>query len=267
MERRLARVTTPQLSAIRETDPALRMGVIIPVGAVEQHGAFLPVTCDTDIAIGAADALAEQLSANLRYRAWVAPAVPYGPVPGAALPAGTSSVGFAELGAYLSAVVGGFAATGTWDFAVLVNAHAHNHGRVIEASSVTYGQHRVPVLVLHVYDYQRVCDGLDVTPGSHGGEFEIALHRHYTGIEPHDAVVSTLELPRPRPASVFGLDLLPRSFEGIVAPAVPSVARAVAASDHIGQRMDAALAARALADLDTYFEHWHAHRDEPERSR
>lgn len=267
MTRRLERVTTPQLSAIRQAEPALRMGVIIPVGAVEQHGGHLPVTCDIDIAIGAADALANRLSADARYRTWVAPAVPYGPVPGAALTAGTSSVGFAELGPYLSAVVAGFVATGTWDFALLVNAHAHNHGRVIEASSLTYQTYRVPVLVLHVYDYQRVCDEMDLVPGSHGGEFEIALHRYYTGREPYEAVVTSTEPPRPRPESVYGLDLLPRSFGGIVASSPPSVARAVAASDVLGQRMDAALSSRALTDLDTYFAHWHAHRDEPERRR
>lgn len=249
-------MTTGDLAAARTEHPGLRLGVIVPVGAVEQHGAFLSVTCDTDIAIGAASAVACALGRGDRYRAWAAPAVPYGPVPGAELTPGTSAVGFSELGAYLAAVVSGFAVTGAWDFVIIVNAHAHNHGRAIEASSLAYSRYRVPILVLHVYEYVHTCSGMDLVAGSHGGEFEISLHHYYTGVEPRARELEPCPPPRPRPASVYGLDLLPRSLGGILAPGVPSVARALAAADRVGQRIDAALSARVSSDLDTYFEHW-----------
>ena len=257
MNHLLNSVSSDALIAMRASQPSVRLGLILPLGAVEQHGAFLPVTCDADIAIGASASLAQAVSSTGTYRAFAAPAIPYGPVPGADRTAGTSSVGFSELGAYLLAVTSGFAATGTWDFLVIVNAHAHNHGRAIEASSLTFGRHRVPVLVLHVYEFMRVCEGLDLVPGSHGGEFEIALHHYYARQAPFGGHPSATPAPRPRPASIYGLDLMPRSFGGIVAPTVPIVDRAIAHAETIGARMDSALSQRALADLDAYFAHWH----------
>lgn len=232
------------------------MGVIVPVGAVEQHGPYLPVTCDTDIATGAAEALAIALSGHGAYRAWTAPAVAYGPVPGAELTAGTSSVSFDALGEYLRAVVAGFLATGDWDYLILLNAHAHNHGRVIEASSRAFVEFRRPVSVLQIYEYLHVASDLGLAADSHAGEREIALHHHYTGRAPAAALAPTGER-RPRPPSIYGLDLLPRSLRGVVAAEPPLVSRAVSAAAELGRRVDAALAARAMADLDTYFAHWH----------
>ncbi len=241
-----------------------RLGVVIPVGAVEQHGAHLPVTCDTDIAVGAAAAVSDALEQTGRYRAWVAPAIPYGPVPGADLTPGTSAVSFDVLGAYLSAVVDGFAVTRQWDFLVMVNAHAHNHGRVIEASSRAFTAHRVPAIVLQVYEFMSVCDGLDLVPGSHGAEFEIALHHFYTGASPIPGRVPDVT-PRPRPASIYGLDLLPRSRGGIIGPNVPDVDRARRAAPDVGRRINAAMAARAIGDLDTFEAHWRESQDREAR--
>ena len=232
------------------------MGVILPVGAVEQHGAHLPVTCDVDIAVGAADVLARTIGNRAPYALWTAPAVAYGPVPGADLTAGTSSVSFDAIGTYLAAAVAGFLATGDWDYAILINAHAHNHGRVIEASSRAFVQYRRPVLVLQIYDYLHLADALGLAPDAHAGEREIALHHHYTGRPPTECVVPVRER-RPRPPSIYGLDLLPRTLGGIAASEPPSVARAVSAAAEFGRQVDAALAARALADLDSYFTHWH----------
>ena len=259
----LREVTTDELASLRQRDPECRIGVIVPVGAVEQHGAVLPVTCDVDIAVGAASAVARALNVGSNVRAFVAPAIPYGPVPGAAGTAGTAAVEFDVFGAYLTAVVSGFAATGIWDFIVIVNAHGHNHGRVIEASSRTYAEWRIPVLVLQVYDYVGSCDGVDLVPGSHAGEFEIALHRYYSGVEPRAHGIPNAPEPLPRPASVYGLDLAPRSFGGVVAPAPPSITRALAASDEVGRRIDRALVARVQADLITYFDHWQVARPRP----
>lgn len=264
MPRALCQVTTRDLIADRESGTASHRGVIVPVGSVEQHGAYLPVTCDTDIAQGVAKALTDALELRRRYRAWMAPSVPYGPVPGASRTDGTSSVGFSEFGDYLSAVASGFAGSGAWDFIVIVNAHAHNHGRAIEAACTVYGRHDVPVFVLQVYEYAHLCAEVGIEPGSHGGEFEIALHNYYVGREPNTRDLPITESPRPRPPTVFGLDLLPRSYDGIVAPAPPSVDRALAVAATLGRRLDAELALRLETDLDTYFASWQTQRHDAE---
>ena len=249
-------ITAAELGKLRAAALASRLGIIVPVGAVEQHGPYLPVTCDTDIANGAAVALAESLASRECCRAWVAPAVSYGPVPGAERTNGTASVGFSELGDYLAAVTSGFAASGTWDLIVIVNAHGHNHGRAIEASSATYKRYRIPVFVLHVYEYVHLCDGTDIEPGSHGGEFEIALHNHYASTGRPTGELPILPPPRPRPRTAYGLDLMPRSYEGILASTPPSIDRALAASEELGRRLDEAMISRLEADVALYFEHW-----------
>ena len=264
MPRALCQVTTRDLAADRASGTASQRGVILPVGSVEQHGAYLPVTCDVDIAQGVAAALTDALELRGRYRAWMAPPVPYGPVPGASRTDGTSSVGFSEFGDYLSAVASGFAGSGVWDFIVIVNAHAHNHGRAIEAACTVYGRHHVPVFVLQVYEYAHLCAELGIEPGSHGGEFEIALHNYYVGRKPDTGHLPSTADPRPRPLTVFGLDLLPRSYDGIVAATPPSVDRALAAAGALGERLDAELAARLETDLDVYFASWQIQRHDAE---
>ena len=256
MNSSLRAISSSALDQMRRAEPARRIGVIVPVGAVEQHGPLLPVTCDVDIAEGAAAALAQGLSGHPRYLAFAAPPIAYGPVPGAERTHGTAAVSYEDVGRYVSAVAAGFARTGTWTFLILLNAHGHNHGRVIEASATVYAEYRVPVLAIHVYEFTSVAAECGLTAGSHAGEFEMAAHAHYTGATLPAAELNDGPAPRPRPASVYGLDVLPRSFSGVVAPERPSPSRALAVSHQLGCRLDELVLAKAVADLDVYFSHW-----------
>jgi len=252
----LRAISSPALELLRIANLGRRLGVVVPVGAVEQHGPLLPLTCDVDIAEGAATELAKGLSRHSRYLAFTAPTIAYGPVPGAERTTGTSAVSYDDLGRYVSTVAAGFAQSGTWAFLVLLNAHGHNHGRVIEASAEIYAQYRVPVLVIQIYEFAAVTAEFGLTAGSHAGEFEVAVHAYYTRSTLTGAALPEGTPPRPRPTSIYGLDLLPRSFAGIVAPELPSQARALAASESLGQRLDGLLLAKVIADLDLYFSHW-----------
>jgi creatinine amidohydrolase/Fe(II)-dependent formamide hydrolase-like protein len=250
-------VTAVALAAKRSSE-STRRGVILPIGSVEQHGPCLPVTCDLDIAIGAAAELHRALEVTAGYRTCVAPAIPYGPVPGASHTDGTCDVSFSAFGDYVRAVTAGFATSGTWDFLVLVNAHAHNHGRVIEAGIAVRRDHGVPAFVVQLYEYAPLGAEFGLEPGTHAGEFELALHAYYTGRQAPGAhpPPHTGAQPRPRPGSVFGLDVMPRSIDGVIAPSLPSQERAFAAAPALGRRLDAELASQLLDDLDTYFAYW-----------
>ncbi len=236
-----------------------RWGALLPVGCLEQHGPLLPLGCDSLIAQGAAENLARGLEAHEHFGARVLPVFTYTPSPGAEMLTGTVSTEYDWLGAGLRAIVAGALRGTAWDFIAIVNSHAHNEGRVYETSvagSAGALGRKVPVVVLNTYAHADVCAPLGLDPGSHAGEFEIALYRHYTGDGdiPEDAVrAQTL---RPRPPRVFGLDLAPRSRQGVISPEIPRVRLALERAAAVGRGVDEALMQTLLENLDCYFEHW-----------
>lgn len=105
--------------------------LILPVGAIEQHGPHLPLTVDTEIPVRIASMVAERLSA------YVAPAISYG---ARSLPqsggeptlAGTIPVRGSVLTEYLKDVIAGYIAAGFRSIFVL-NGHYENESFVFEA--------------------------------------------------------------------------------------------------------------------------------------
>src|ERR1700674_3509171 len=101
-------------------DPTL----VLPVGAVEQHGPHLPLTVDTEIPIRIASMLVEKL------KVIVAPAIPYGArsLPqsggGPRFP-GTINIRGSVLTDYLKDVISGYIATGFCAI-VILNGHYEN---------------------------------------------------------------------------------------------------------------------------------------------
>jgi len=116
---RLAERTYPEAARLAR-DP--RSVVILPLGAVEQHGPHLPLLVDW---LGA-EALAQTVAPHLEragYRVILAPALPYGASPLAARWPGTVSLTRATLRRVIVEIVAGLAAHGFRRF-VLANYQA-----------------------------------------------------------------------------------------------------------------------------------------------
>src|ERR1700726_4761337 len=105
--------------------------VVLPVGAVEQHGPHLPLTVDTEIPVRVASMLGERLNVV------VAPAIPYGArsLPqsggGPSFP-GTINIRGSVLTDYLKDIIAGYVATGFRSIVVL-NGHYENESFIFEA--------------------------------------------------------------------------------------------------------------------------------------
>jgi len=105
--------------------------LILPVGAVEQHGPHLPLTVDIEIPVRIATTLAEKLNVI------VAPAIPYGArsLPqsggGPGFP-GTINIRGSVLTEYLKDVIAGYIATGFRSI-VILNGHYENESFIFEA--------------------------------------------------------------------------------------------------------------------------------------
>jgi len=105
--------------------------LVLPVGAVEQHGPHLPLTVDAEIPVRIASLLTERLNAI------VAPAIPYGACSlphsggGPTFP-GTINIRGSVLTDYLKDIIAGFIATGFHSI-VILNGHYENESFIFEA--------------------------------------------------------------------------------------------------------------------------------------
>ncbi len=235
-----------------------RYGVILPVGCTEQHGPNLPLGCDTVIARGAALNIAKALLDHPTYGAVVMPELAYAPSPGAEGISGTVSVSFGWMGDTLFEVLTAAVKT-PWHYVAILNAHGHNHGRVIEASIAgSQGRlgRRLPVLALNVYEYGCHAEAIGLNSGRHAGEFEVALYAYY-GKRPSGGSSRDIGCPaRERPPKIFGLDIQPRSRGGVLSDPPPDTARAVERAGELGLRVDNDIFRDLVANLDLYFTQW-----------
>lgn len=114
-----------------------RAGAIlaVPLGATEQHGAHLPLSTDTDLAVALCDNLAAARADVL-----VAPAVPYGSSGEHAGFAGTLSIG--QAATELLLVELGRSATETFHRVLFVSAHGGNAEPVRRAVATLVAESR-----------------------------------------------------------------------------------------------------------------------------
>lgn len=140
---RLADLTWPEARRVAR-DP--RSVVLLPLGAVEQHGPHLPLSVDW---LGAEE-LARRVAPYLRRAGWrpvLVPALPYGTSTLAAAWAGTVSLSVATTTRLIVEVAQGLAVHGFRRF-VLANYQADpDHLRAIAAARRTLGRARLQVLV------------------------------------------------------------------------------------------------------------------------
>jgi creatinine amidohydrolase len=105
--------------------------LVLPIGAVEQHGPHLPLTVDTEIPVRVASMLVEKL------HGFVAPVISYGArsLPqsgGGPIYPGTISIRGSVLTEYLKDVIAGYVATGFRSI-VILNGHYENESFIFEA--------------------------------------------------------------------------------------------------------------------------------------
>jgi creatinine amidohydrolase len=235
-----------------------RYGLILPVGCTEQHGPELPLGCDTAIARGASQNVAKALMEHPVYGAVVMPDFPYAPSPGAEDVSGTVSVSFSWMGDGLCEILASAIKT-PWQYVAIVNAHAHNHGRVIEASIAgSQGRlgRKLPIVALNVYDYNCHAQEVGLNSGQHAGEFEIALYEYYVGSVKYVDGKKQGDVRRERPPRIFGLDIIPRSRMGVISDPPPDTARALKQSKELGLLVDNAIIGDIVSNLDIYFSQW-----------
>jgi creatinine amidohydrolase/Fe(II)-dependent formamide hydrolase-like protein len=255
---KMTRVDVAELLACTDKKP----GILLPVGCTEQHGSHLPLGCDTAIARGAAEHLALGLLTHPKYRAVVIPDVAYTPSPGVEFTMGTISVEFDLLGDLLKQALAA-AFRSPWAFAAIVNGHAHNHGRVIEASmtasSGKWGR-KVPVVILNIYEFVGLCEQVGLNPGSHAGEFEMALYCYYEKVgEMNDDCESPPKPMRDRPSHIYGLEVMARSRNGVIASSWPNYNKAFRVSSELGKSVDRAIRETLTENLNVYFAQWARH--------
>ena len=140
---RLADLTWPEVRRVARDQ---RTVVLIPLGALEQHGPHLPLSVDW---IGSEE-LARRVAPHLQRRGWrllLAPSLPYGASPLAAAWPGTVSLTPATTARLIVEVVRGLARHGFRRF-VLTNYQADpGHLRAIARARRTLARGRVQVLV------------------------------------------------------------------------------------------------------------------------
>lgn len=235
-----------------------KWGVLLPIGSLEQHGPLLPLNCDTAIAKGAAENLTMALTENSTYGAFVLPEFTYTPSPGAEEIRGTISVSFDWMGTGLKEIIGGALKT-PWSFVGIINGHAHNHGRVIEAAMAAgqgmFGR-RVPVVVINLYEFAYLEKKFNLSPSTHAGEFEIALFNYYVRDWKISNSLPEWKSSKKRPDKIYGLDILPRSNGGIISEKPPNLQKALYVSKELGKMIDSKVLDMVISNLDTYFLEW-----------
>jgi creatinine amidohydrolase len=145
---------------------------ILPVGALEQHGAHLPLTTDTDMATGVARAIAAELDAVLL------PALPYGDAWNNEAFPGTISASPATLQALVTDIGRGVHRIGLGGL-VTLNGHFGNRDPIALAAR-TLATEGLPVLHLDYPGLEQlaaqICDSTPAGPSFfHADEVETAM--------------------------------------------------------------------------------------------
>lgn len=161
--------TRLDLSAVREEDPV----VVVPTGAVEQHGPHLPVDTDTSIAAAIANAAAERTEGAL-----VTPTVSFGYSPHHSGVPGTITLRSQTYMNLIKDVLGSIYDDGFEQIAIL-NGHGGNRAPLTTAVGDFRAERDVSVAVVSYWDLikeeiVRIRDS-DTGGVSHGGEMETSL--------------------------------------------------------------------------------------------
>jgi creatinine amidohydrolase len=225
--------TWPEAAAARDAGRP----VVLPFGALEQHGPHLPLATDTWMAGALAQAIAEAVEG------WLLPAIPLGHTVGNDGFPGTVSLSFDSVRAVASDVARSLQ-RGGWRTLVIVNGDYGNQGPLRAMARDAWDQLGFPVLVVDypglVEAAEAVCDTAPAGPGFyHADEFETSV---LLALRPRSVRMDRAapEYP-PMPATVgstpIGLHELSRS--GVFGD--PTAATAEKGRRLLGQLVDAAV--------------------------
>jgi creatinine amidohydrolase/Fe(II)-dependent formamide hydrolase-like protein len=158
------------------------VGVIVPLGATEQHGPHLPLDVDSTIAAAVASAVAERLT-SMGHGCVVAPVLPFGDSAHHQTFAGSVSLRRGVLVALLHDVCESFLGT-SFAWVALVTGHAGNCWAMKEVAG-GFADRRVisvddwPAIRAAIHDVSRCELGLDPEyVGTHAGHFETSIMLH-----------------------------------------------------------------------------------------
>ena len=122
------------------------------------------------------------------------------------------------------------------------------------------------MVVINIYEQAGRARSAGMNPGSHAGEFEIALYHYYSGRGVRDTRVPARAPVRRRPPNIYGLDLAPRSDEGVISDPPPDHARAIEKSREVGEMIDSAALEVLESNLDVFFSEWDMRGGAPENA-
>ena len=171
MNRYLAHMTSPVVAALDKTDGV----VILPIGAIEQHGPHLPLITDTMIATGALDATLAQLPDEVKV--WALPPQAYGKSNEHINFAGTVTLSAETLMAVLRDIAASVARTGFRRLAFL-NAHGGNISLLNTVARDIRVETGLMVFCIHGIQYGKPMFAMseqEWTFGLHAGEIETSL--------------------------------------------------------------------------------------------
>jgi creatinine amidohydrolase len=158
------------------------VGVIVPLGATEQHGPHLPLDVDSTIAAAVSSAVAERL-ASMGHDCMVAPVLPFGDSAHHQAFAGSVSLRHEVLVGLLHDVCWSFLGD-SFAWVALVTGHAGNCAAMREVAR-EYTDGRViavddwPAIRTAIHDVSRLELGLDPEyVGTHAGHFETSIMLH-----------------------------------------------------------------------------------------
>lgn len=196
-------LTNTELEEARDSDYL----VLIPLGAMEQHGPHLPVDTDVAIAWAVAQDVARRLDSTV-----VAPPIWWGYSSSHMSFPSTISLRPQTLLALLDDIIGSLISHGFRKIAI-VSSHATNRPVGQLAVRECAARHGVPILYLHYIDFCRKVFADERVTGiggeMHGGEFEtsIQLHLHPELVKMDLAVADYVDPKRHFGISSAGRDL------------------------------------------------------------
>jgi creatinine amidohydrolase len=168
----VARMTSEELDAVLRG--ALRVAVLLPVGAIEPHGPHLPL--DTDVIISrSAAARAVPLLRAQGVHALVAPEVAYGVTECASGFAGAASVPAPALAGYLCAVVAGWLSNGAAHVGVVSNHLEPAHDETVRAVAASFAAGRASVATPLSRRWARTLSEEFKRGACHAGEYETSI--------------------------------------------------------------------------------------------
>jgi creatinine amidohydrolase len=168
-------LTTAEAAALEIEDPV----VVLPLGALEQHGPHLPLSTDLDIALGLVGEAFRRLDRSTL--AYALPPLAVGTSREHARFPGTLSLEPSVLGAVIEDVGAGLARAGVKRL-VLANAHGGNRAALDDAALALREEHGLLVVKASWFRFPRPADvalpEAEWRHGLHGGAVETAMMLH-----------------------------------------------------------------------------------------